>query len=192
MPADAPTPTRPPSPSQPSPSRPVPCCAGSNPRPRAAHQGGRHAHDAGRPRRRGTNSRPPRRGLPRYSGDRRGNLLRQGRGRLLLPRRSPRRHRRLLRGTGEYTVNLALIRGDRPSAAVVAAPALARIWIAGTTVRESRIGEGAEATVRAPDFARRRRSATGSPWSAAGTATRRPRPACRASPSAPGVRPPRP
>jgi 3'(2'), 5'-bisphosphate nucleotidase len=43
-----------------------------------------------------------------------------------------------LHGTGEYTVNIALVRGDRPAAAVVAAPALDRIWVAGTTALEGR------------------------------------------------------
>jgi 3'(2'), 5'-bisphosphate nucleotidase len=43
-----------------------------------------------------------------------------------------------LRGTGEYTVNIALISGDRPVAGVVAAPAMGRIWIAG---REAQAGE---------------------------------------------------
>jgi 3'(2'), 5'-bisphosphate nucleotidase len=44
-----------------------------------------------------------------------------------------------LRGTGEYTVNIALIRNDRPVAAVVSAPAMGRIWIAGDATREGRI-----------------------------------------------------
>lgn len=38
-----------------------------------------------------------------------------------------------IHGTGEYSVNIALIHGTRPVAAVVAAPALARVWIAGDT-----------------------------------------------------------
>jgi len=37
-----------------------------------------------------------------------------------------------LNGTGEYSVNIALIRGERPLAAAVAAPAMGSIWIAGT------------------------------------------------------------
>lgn len=41
--------------------------------------------------------------------------------------------RDFLHGTGEYTVNIALVRGQRPVAAVVAAPAMNRLWIAGTT-----------------------------------------------------------
>jgi 3'(2'), 5'-bisphosphate nucleotidase len=40
-------------------------------------------------------------------------------------------------GTGEYSVNIALIRGNRPLAAVVAGPALGSIWIAGTTAHAS-------------------------------------------------------
>ncbi len=42
-----------------------------------------------------------------------------------------------IRGTGEYSVNIALIRGDRPMAAVVAAPAMGSIWIAGETALTS-------------------------------------------------------
>lgn len=38
-----------------------------------------------------------------------------------------------LNGTGEYSVNIALIRGKRPIAAVVSAPAMGSIWMAGTT-----------------------------------------------------------
>ncbi|WP_210485187.1 3'(2'),5'-bisphosphate nucleotidase CysQ family protein [Microvirga antarctica] len=34
-------------------------------------------------------------------------------------------------GTGEYSVNIALVHGSRPVAAVVSAPAMGRIWIAG-------------------------------------------------------------
>ncbi len=36
-----------------------------------------------------------------------------------------------IHGSGEYTVNIALIAGTRPVASVVAAPALGRIWMAG-------------------------------------------------------------
>ncbi|KLK93329.1 inositol monophosphatase [Microvirga vignae] len=46
-----------------------------------------------------------------------------------------------LNGTGEYSVNIALIRGDRPLAAAVAAPAMGSIWIAGTTARMSAMPE---------------------------------------------------
>lgn len=38
-----------------------------------------------------------------------------------------------LNGTGEYSVNIALIRGNRPIAAAVCAPALGSIWMAGAT-----------------------------------------------------------
>jgi 3'(2'), 5'-bisphosphate nucleotidase len=36
-----------------------------------------------------------------------------------------------IHGSGEYTVNIALVAGTRPVAGVVAAPALGRIWTAG-------------------------------------------------------------
>ena len=48
-----------------------------------------------------------------------------------------------IHGTGEYSVNIALIRGDRPMAAVVAAPAMGSIWIAGETARMSALPDGA-------------------------------------------------
>lgn len=41
-----------------------------------------------------------------------------------------------IHGTGEYSVNIALVRKGRPVAAVVSAPALGRIWIAGESARE--------------------------------------------------------
>jgi 3'(2'), 5'-bisphosphate nucleotidase len=44
-----------------------------------------------------------------------------------------------LRGTGEYSVNIALVKDDRPVAGVVAAPAMGRIWIAGAEAREGEI-----------------------------------------------------
>jgi 3'(2'), 5'-bisphosphate nucleotidase len=47
-----------------------------------------------------------------------------------------------IHGTGEYSVNIALIRGDRPMAAVVAAPAMGSIWIAGETARTSALSNG--------------------------------------------------
>jgi 3'(2'), 5'-bisphosphate nucleotidase len=40
-----------------------------------------------------------------------------------------------IHGTGEYSVNIALIRKGRPVAAVVAAPAMGSVWIAGRTAR---------------------------------------------------------
>ena len=47
-----------------------------------------------------------------------------------------------IRGTGEYSVNIALIEGCRPIAAVVAAPALGRIWIAGGVAKSAAFGKG--------------------------------------------------
>lgn len=50
-----------------------------------------------------------------------------------------------IRGTGEYSVNIALVRDGRPIAAVVAAPALGSIWIAGTAARTGAIpGEASQ------------------------------------------------
>lgn len=46
-----------------------------------------------------------------------------------------------IHGTGEYSVNIALIRDSRPVAAVVAAPALGEIWIAGKNARTGAIPE---------------------------------------------------
>lgn len=46
-----------------------------------------------------------------------------------------------IHGTGEYSVNIALIKGSRPCAAVVAAPAMGRIWIAGDTAQVAEIPE---------------------------------------------------
>lgn len=40
-------------------------------------------------------------------------------------------------GLGEYSVNIALIRGNRPIASVVSGPALGSIWIAGDTAKTS-------------------------------------------------------
>jgi 3'(2'), 5'-bisphosphate nucleotidase len=47
-----------------------------------------------------------------------------------------------IHGTGEYSVNIALIRGKRPVAAVVAAPAMGSVWIAGETARTSALPDG--------------------------------------------------
>jgi 3'(2'), 5'-bisphosphate nucleotidase len=44
-----------------------------------------------------------------------------------------------IRGTGEYTVNIAAINGRRPVASVVSAPAVGRIWIAGQSAKAGRI-----------------------------------------------------
>lgn len=45
-----------------------------------------------------------------------------------------------INGSGEYSVNIALVEGHRPVAAVVSAPALGRIWIAGERTLEGEIG----------------------------------------------------
>jgi 3'(2'), 5'-bisphosphate nucleotidase len=47
-----------------------------------------------------------------------------------------------IHGTGEYTVNIALVAGSRPVAGVVSAPAVGRIWIAGTKAQAGRIAPG--------------------------------------------------
>lgn len=49
-----------------------------------------------------------------------------------------------IHGTGEYSVNIALIGGSRPVAAVVAAPAMGQVWIAGKTARMSALPAGHE------------------------------------------------
>jgi 3'(2'), 5'-bisphosphate nucleotidase len=46
-----------------------------------------------------------------------------------------------MRGTGEYSVNIALIQGTRPVAAAIAGPALGKVWAAGTTSRAGHIPE---------------------------------------------------
>jgi 3'(2'), 5'-bisphosphate nucleotidase len=45
-----------------------------------------------------------------------------------------------IHGTGEYTVNIALIAGNRPVAGAVAAPSLNRVWAAGSRAMAGRIG----------------------------------------------------
>jgi 3'(2'), 5'-bisphosphate nucleotidase len=44
-----------------------------------------------------------------------------------------------IRGTGEYSVNIALIRRGRPIAAVVSGPAMGSVWIAGDRARTGSI-----------------------------------------------------
>jgi 3'(2'), 5'-bisphosphate nucleotidase len=44
-----------------------------------------------------------------------------------------------IHGTGEYSVNIALIKGSRPCAAVVSAPAWGRVWSAGETTQVAEI-----------------------------------------------------
>lgn len=51
-----------------------------------------------------------------------------------------------IHGTGEYSVNIALIRGNRPMAAAVAAPAMGSVWIAGTTAQTSSLPEEGQDT----------------------------------------------
>lgn len=52
--------------------------------------------------------------------------------------------RDFLHGSGEYSVNIALVAAGRPVAAAVAVPALRRVWIAGSTARSgSANGRGA-------------------------------------------------
>jgi 3'(2'), 5'-bisphosphate nucleotidase len=55
-----------------------------------------------------------------------------------------------LAGTGEYTVNIALVAGQRPVAGVVAAPALGRLWAAGRAARAARIAAPGAALSFAP------------------------------------------
>jgi 3'(2'), 5'-bisphosphate nucleotidase len=60
-----------------------------------------------------------------------------------------------IRGTGEYTVNIALIGNGRPLAAVVSAPALGRIWMAGESTKTGTLADGSDiawqpARTRAP------------------------------------------
>jgi 3'(2'), 5'-bisphosphate nucleotidase len=50
--------------------------------------------------------------------------------------------RDFLHGTGEYCVNIALVLGDRPTAAAIAAPALGRVWMAGSTASEAAVADG--------------------------------------------------
>jgi 3'(2'), 5'-bisphosphate nucleotidase len=49
-----------------------------------------------------------------------------------------------IHGTAEFTVNIALIRSGRPVAAVVAAPAMGRIWMAGESARSAALSGGAD------------------------------------------------
>ncbi|SFV08344.1 3'(2'),5'-bisphosphate nucleotidase [Methylobacterium sp. 174MFSha1.1] len=53
-----------------------------------------------------------------------------------------------LKGTGEYTVNIALVAGERPVAAALAAPALGRVWAAGDHAVEAPIVEGVPGAFR--------------------------------------------
>ena len=50
--------------------------------------------------------------------------------------------RDFLHGTGEYSVNVALVAGDRPVAAALVAPALGRAWAAGVSAATGPVDEG--------------------------------------------------
>jgi len=52
-----------------------------------------------------------------------------------------------IHGTGEYSVNIALVRGDRPVSAVVAAPALGSVWIAGTRAETGTVPDGPDEAI---------------------------------------------
>ncbi|MCB8821653.1 3'(2'),5'-bisphosphate nucleotidase CysQ [Microvirga rosea] len=52
-----------------------------------------------------------------------------------------------IHGTGEYSVNIALVRDQRPIAAVVAAPAMGRIWIAGTQAETGTVPDAPDAEI---------------------------------------------
>lgn len=54
-----------------------------------------------------------------------------------------------LHGTGEYTVNVALVAGSRPVAGAVAAPSIGRIWAAGREAQAGEIGPDGEVAWRA-------------------------------------------
>jgi 3'(2'), 5'-bisphosphate nucleotidase len=56
--------------------------------------------------------------------------------------------RDFLHGTGEFCVNVALVLGDRPAAAAIAAPALGRVWMAGATASEVTVEDGRLSTDR--------------------------------------------
>jgi 3'(2'), 5'-bisphosphate nucleotidase len=53
--------------------------------------------------------------------------------------------RDFLHGSGEYSVNIALVADGRPIAAAVASPALGRVWIAGAKARTAPIAADGEA-----------------------------------------------
>lgn len=50
--------------------------------------------------------------------------------------------RDFLAGTPDYSVNIALVAGDRPVAAALAAPGLKRVWFAGALAHEAPIENG--------------------------------------------------
>lgn len=55
--------------------------------------------------------------------------------------------RDFLHGTGEYSVNIALVAGGRPVAAALAAPAIGRVWAAGIATRAAAIVDGVPAVL---------------------------------------------
>ncbi len=81
--------------------------------------------------------------------------------------------RDFLAGTPDYSVNIALVAGDRPVAAALVAPGLGRAWWAGDATVEASVIEGHRARAGRCGPARRRRAASW-PWGAGGTATPRP------------------
>ncbi|GBU16160.1 MULTISPECIES: 3'(2'),5'-bisphosphate nucleotidase CysQ [Methylobacterium] len=57
--------------------------------------------------------------------------------------------REFLARSPEYAVNIALVAGERPVAAALAAPGLGRVWFAGDTAREAPVVEGRPGADRA-------------------------------------------
>ncbi len=89
--------------------------------------------------------------------------------------------RDFLAGTPDYSVNIALVAGERPVAAALAAPGLERVWWAGTKAVEAPVTAGRPgAGVRSTRGPCRRRASWRS--AAAGMAMPRPRPASPPSP----------
>ncbi len=107
-------------------------------RHRPSREGRRQPHDRSGPRRRGADHRPPRRDVGRDPDHRRGDGERHPPGSLFFLVDPLDGTGDFIRGTGEYSVNIALIEGCRPIAAVVAAPPLGRIWIAGGVAKSGR------------------------------------------------------
>ena len=58
--------------------------------------------------------------------------------------------RDFLHGSGEYSVNIALVAGARPVAAAVASPALKRIWVAGHAAKAAPIPAGGDPVAWTP------------------------------------------
>ena len=85
--------------------------------------------------------------------------------------------RDFLAGTPDYSVNIALVAGERPVAAALAAPGLDRVWWAGSDDGRGPGGCGPPGRRAAGARARRRRRPASSPSAAGGTAMPRPPPA---------------